>query len=145
MGPYAKPMEGQELLSFLFGGGRKKLRKCIFGRDYSIPAYCNSLGYRKLSQRLHVLLLWWSGTVVTALRSLKSGVREYISPRINFRLYLLLKLTGKEAKIVDKRHWQLYSQCCCGSGKLTSHDLPGHSEIHQGLGPYGPWCSYTTG
>ena len=26
-------------------------------------------------------------TVVTALRSLKSGVREYISPIINFRLY----------------------------------------------------------
>ena len=48
-------------------------------------------------------------------------------------------------------HWQLYStrqfhikQCCCGSGKLTSHDLPGHSEIHQGLGPYGPGCSYAT-
>ena len=32
-----------------------------------------------------------------------------------------------------------------GSGKLTSHDLPGHSEIHQGLGPYGPECSYATG
>ena len=30
------------------------------------------------------------------------------------------------------------------SGKLTSHDLPGHSEIHQGLGPYGPRCSYAT-
>ena len=40
MGPYAKPMEGQELLSFLFGGGRKKLRvvlKCIFGRDFLSP------------------------------------------------------------------------------------------------------------
>ena len=35
-------------------------------------------------------------------------------------------------------------QRCCGSGKLTSHDLPGHSEIHQGLGPYGPGCSYAT-
>ena len=37
MGPYAKPMEGQELLSFLFRGGRKKLRVvliCIFGRDF---------------------------------------------------------------------------------------------------------------
>ena len=30
------------------------------------------------------------------------------------------------------------------SGKLTSHDLREHSEIHQGLGPYGPGCSYTT-
>ena len=35
-------------------------------------------------------------------------------------------------------------QRCCGSGKLTSHDLPGHSEIHRGLGPYGPGCSYAT-
>ena len=30
------------------------------------------------------------------------------------------------------------------SGKLTSHDLPGQSEIYQGLGPYGPGCSYAT-
>ena len=40
MGPYAKPMEGQEVLSFLFGGGRKKLRVvliCIFGRDFLSP------------------------------------------------------------------------------------------------------------
>ena len=40
MGPYAKPMEGQELLSFLFGGGRKKLSVvlvCIFGRDFLSP------------------------------------------------------------------------------------------------------------
>ena len=62
--------------------------KCIFRRDFLSPAYCNSLGYRKLSQRLHVLLLWWSGIVVTALRLLKSAVREYISPRINRRLYI---------------------------------------------------------
>ena len=53
---------------------------------FSIPTYCNSLGYRKLSQRMHVLLLWWSGIVVTALRPLKSAIWEYISPRINFRL-----------------------------------------------------------
>ena len=38
----------------------------------------------------------------------------------------------------------MYSICCCGSGKLTSHDLPGLSEIHQSLGPYGPGCSYVT-
>ena len=33
-------MEGQELLSFFFGGGRKKLRVvliCIFGRDFLSP------------------------------------------------------------------------------------------------------------
>ena len=57
--------------------------------------------------------------------------------------YLLLKLTGKEAK---NWHCQLYStwQCCCSSGKLTSHNSPGHSEIYRGLGPYGPGCSYAT-
>ena len=32
-----------------------------------------------------------------------------------------------------------------GSSKLTSNDLPGPSEIHQGLSPYGPRCSYATG
>ena len=32
-----------------------------------------------------------------------------------------------------------------GSGTLTSNDLQGPSEIHQGLGPYGPGCSYATG
>ena len=40
MGPYAKPMEGQALLYFLSGGGRKKLfvvLKCIFGRDFLSP------------------------------------------------------------------------------------------------------------
>ena len=47
MGPYAKPMEGQELLSFLFGGGRKKLRVvliCIFGRDFLSPRTAIFLG-----------------------------------------------------------------------------------------------------
>ena len=28
--------------------------------------------------------------------------------------------------------------------KFTSHDLPGHSEIHQGLSPYGSGFSYAT-
>ena len=38
MGSYAKPMEGQELLSFLSGGGRKKLfAQCLFGRDFLSP------------------------------------------------------------------------------------------------------------
>ena len=42
---------------------------------------------RVVSQRLHVLLLWLSSIVVTALRLLKSAVRKYIRPRINRRLY----------------------------------------------------------
>ena len=40
MGSYAKPMEGQELLSFVSGGGGKDLfvvLQCIFGRDFLSP------------------------------------------------------------------------------------------------------------
>ena len=40
MGQYANPMEGQELLYFLSGGGRKKLfvvLNCVFGRDFLSP------------------------------------------------------------------------------------------------------------
>ena len=77
---------------FPFQRRRKQVVHCFtmyFRMWFSIPALYNSLWYRKLSQRLHVLLLWWFGTVVTALRPLKSGVRKYISPRINFRLYVL--------------------------------------------------------
>ena len=57
MGLYVKSMEGQELLSFLFGGGRKSYAlfyKCIFRRDflfrvpglYAMPTY---------GQELHVV------------------------------------------------------------------------------------------
>ena len=89
MGSYAKLMGGQELLPFLSGGSRRKLfAQCIFGCDFLSPRSTN--GYWKLSQCLHVLFLWWFGTVVTALRSLKSEIREYISLRINFRLYSTL-------------------------------------------------------
>ena len=78
---------------FPFQRRRKQVVHCFtmyFRTWFSIPALYNSLWYRKLSQRLHVLLLWWFGTVVTALRPLKSGVRKYISPRINFRLYVFI-------------------------------------------------------
>ena len=40
MGSYAKPMEGQKLLSFLSGGGGEKkfvVLQCIFGRDFLSP------------------------------------------------------------------------------------------------------------
>ena len=40
MGLYVKPMEGQELLSFLSGGGRRKLfivLQCIFRCDFLSP------------------------------------------------------------------------------------------------------------
>ena len=47
------------------------------------PVYCNSFRYQNLSQPQHVLLLWWSGTVATMLRPLKSEFRKYISLRIN--------------------------------------------------------------
>ena len=58
-----KPVEEQELLPFLSRGGEKKCYSHnVFSDVISIPAYYNGLGYRKLSQRLHVLLL---GTVVS--------------------------------------------------------------------------------
>ena len=52
-------MEGDELLSFLFGGGGNKLRVVLqhFRTCCSIPAYYNNFRYQKLSQRQHVLLL----------------------------------------------------------------------------------------
>ena len=47
MGLYVKPMEGQELLSFLFGGGRKSyvFYKCILRHDFLSPDIANGLGY----------------------------------------------------------------------------------------------------
>ena len=59
-----------------------KFAQCIFEHDFLSLRTTIVLGIQKLSKPLHVLLLWWSGTVVTTLRSLKSGIREYISPRI---------------------------------------------------------------
>ena len=56
----------------------------VFSTWFSTLAYYNIFGYRKLSQHYHVLLLWWSGTVSTMLRPLKSAVWNYIIPRINF-------------------------------------------------------------
>ena len=45
MGSYAKPMEGQELLSFLFrGGGKKLFAQCLFGRDFLSPRTTIVLG-----------------------------------------------------------------------------------------------------
>ena len=90
MGLYVKPMEGQELLSFLFGGGRKSYAlfyKCIFRRDFLSPRIVMVSGIENYpsacisscSDDLHDI-------VVTALSLLKSAVREYISLRINCRL-----------------------------------------------------------
>ena len=82
-------MEGQELLSFLFGGGRKKLRVvliCIFGRDFLSPRTAIVSGIENYISTCMSCCSDDPGTVITALRSLKSAVREYISPRIDFRL-----------------------------------------------------------
>ena len=91
MGSKARSMEGQELWSFLLGGGGKKVMYCFtmyFRTWFSIPTYYINFRYQKLSQPQHVLLLWRSGTVATVLRPLKSVVRKYISLRINFCLYM---------------------------------------------------------
>ena len=65
MGLYVKPMEGQELLSFLFGGGRKSyvFHKCILRRDFLSPHIGNGLGYRKTIPApacLVALMIWHS-------------------------------------------------------------------------------------
>ena len=110
MGLYVKPMEGQELLSFLFGGGRKScvlfykcilhlifselklvtdnlLSKCIFGHDFLSPRIVMVSGIENYpSACMSSCSDDLRGIVVTALRLLKSVVREYISPRINCRL-----------------------------------------------------------
>ena len=104
MGLYVKAMEGQR---YRFGVGRKSyvlFYKCIFRRDFLSPACCNSLGYWKLSQHLHVLLLWWSGIDVTALRLLKSAVQEYISPRTNCRLYIVTLSWVTVNFVGDQKH-----------------------------------------
>ena len=46
MGSYAKPMEGQKLLSFLSGARRRKklFAQCIFGRDFLSPRTTIALG-----------------------------------------------------------------------------------------------------
>ena len=89
MGLYVKPMEGQELLSFLFGGGRKSYANVFSDMIFYPPHTAIVLGIKNYPSTCisHILLLWWSGIVVTALRLLKSVVREYISPRIHCRLY----------------------------------------------------------
>ena len=74
-----------------------------------------------------------------------------LTPALNtWGSYLLLKLT--KLKIIDKRHWQLYStwhNICTAYAVVVQVSwlhmiLPGLSEIHQSLDPYGPGCSYAT-
>ena len=51
---------------FPFRRRLEKVARCFtvyFWTWFSISAYYKSLRYRKLSKRLHVLFLWWSGTV----------------------------------------------------------------------------------
>jgi len=55
----------------------------IFGRDFLSPHTTIFSGIETIPA-LHILLLWRSSTVATVLRPLKSAVRNYISPRINF-------------------------------------------------------------
>ena len=73
---YAKPMEGQELLFFLSGGGRIKLRvvlQCIFRRDFLCPCTTRVSGIEKYHSAC--VSCCSDGTVVTVLRYLKSGVQ----------------------------------------------------------------------
>ena len=102
-------MEGQELWSFLLGGGGKKVTYCFkmyFRTWFSIPTYYINFRYQKLSQPQHVLLLWRSGTVATVLRPLKSVVRKYISPRINFCLYMHSEVDRQRTRLIRLKQSQ---------------------------------------
>ena len=95
MGLYAKPMKGQELLSFLFEGDRKKvvLFSMYFQTWFSIPTNYNSLVYRQLSQCLHASMSCCPDDLALLLPCLDlwslHGIQECINPKINFRLYNL--------------------------------------------------------
>ena len=87
MGSYAKPVKGQELLSFLSGGGGEKklfvVLQCIFGRDFlsprttlvsgieNYPSTCISCCSDDLSLLLPCLDFW-------SLGSENLSVQEYI-------------------------------------------------------------------
>ena len=88
---HGMPMEGQELLYLLLEEAAKKMcviLQCIFRHDFLSPC-TTKFRVSKLFQHQYVLLLWWSATVATVLRPLKSVVWKYISPRINFCLYIV--------------------------------------------------------
>ena len=60
--------------------------QCNFRHDFIYLRVLQKFRVSK-TQCQYVLLLWWSGTVATVLRSLKSVVRKYVSLRIIFCLY----------------------------------------------------------
>ena len=74
---------------FLFrGGGKRHCCTISFRTGFSIPTYYNSFGYWKL---LHTSKSCCSDNLAqlqAMLRPLKSGVRQYISLRMNFFLYM---------------------------------------------------------
>ena len=93
MGLYVKPLEGQELLSFLFGGGRKSYAlfyKCIFRRDFLSPHTAIVSGienYPMPAPACLVALMFWHCCYRTKTFEV-CGPRVYISPRIHCRLYM---------------------------------------------------------
>ena len=90
MGSYAKPMEGQVLLSFLSGGGGKKLfviLQCIFGHATTVsgienyPSVCMSCCSDDLALLLSCLDLWSLGYE-------NVSVQEYIFTSIQLQLQI---------------------------------------------------------
>ena len=113
MGSYAKPMEGQELLSYLilFRGDGMKLcvvLQCIFGCEYLSPRTTIVSGIKNYTSAC-MSSCSDDLTVVTVLRSLKSGVREHISPRINFCLYLISNGWQRMCMYYSGRHNNTYT------------------------------------
>ena len=79
---------------FLFGGGEKNLCmffKCIFRRDFLTSR--TAIVSRPIPALAYLVAVMIWQCYRRALRPLKSAVREYISPGINFHLYDLLMYT----------------------------------------------------
>ena len=95
-------MEEQELLlSFLSGGGSKKLGivlQMYFGCDFLCPHTTIVSG---IVNYPIAYMSCCSGTVVTVFRPVKSVVREYISRRINFRLYMYKNVQTRKDEVAS--------------------------------------------
>ena len=69
-------------IAFPFRRRRKNVICCFIGRDFLSLRTTRVVS--DIWKLYHILLLQWSVTAVTMLRSLKSGIRECIIRRTNF-------------------------------------------------------------
>ena len=111
MGLYAKPMKGQELLSFLFEGDRKKLCcfTMYFQTSFSIPTNYNSLGYRQLSQCLHASMSCCPDDLALLLPCL--GLWSLGSKNVSIRKWIFTFTTWRTKEVPSWR-WPWHTILC---------------------------------